>query len=233
MKEKQLISNFHDFIAIKVLVDDKKECYDALRIIHGLYQPSNGRFKDYICSPKTNMYSSLHTSVFGPNSVLVQAQIRTHEMERINVHGLTAYWDICKGAAGSRMQELLSEKFQFVKSIEEINRIFTDNQAFIEQVEKEVLGRNIYVYNNDGLLVELPEGSTVVDFAYRLSSTVGDTMVGAFVNGQVARFDTILHSNDRIHIMTDVSSLGPQKEWLNDATTVHAQRAIRKHLSLD
>ena len=231
VKKGESLYNLHDFIAIKVLVNDVKNCYDALRIIHSLYPPSNGTFKDYICKPKTNMYSSLHTSVFGPNDLLVQTQIRTKEMEKINLYGLTAYWDICRGEAGNQMQKTLQEKFQFVKSINEINRIFDDNQSFVKHIEREILGENIYVYNYDGTILELPEGSTVIDFAYRLGSEIGNQMVSVYVNSQNARFDTVLHTGERVHIITNENNLGPKPEWINDAVTIHAQRAIRKSLS--
>ena len=142
------IDNLHDLIAIKVLVDDVKECYNSLRIVHSLYQPLNKTFKDYICSPKANMYSSLHTSVFGPENVLVQMQIRTNEMEKINLEGLAAYWDICQGEAGATMHEILRDKYKFVQSVREINKIFTDNQTFVQRFQSDVIGENIFIVAN-------------------------------------------------------------------------------------
>lgn len=222
------IDNLHDLIAIKVLVDDVKECYNSLRIVHSLYQPLNKTFKDYICSPKANMYSSLHTSVFGPENVLVQMQIRTNEMEKINLEGLAAYWDICQGEAGATMHEILRDKYKFVQSVREINKIFTDNQTFVQRFQSDVIGENIYVYDEDGHLVELPEGATVVDFAYSRGKSFGDRMAGVFVNGQATGVDTVLTTGDRVHVILSNYSLGPRFDWLSYATTVKAQRLIRR-----
>lgn len=224
----ETIENLHDFLAIKILVQDIKECYDSLRITHGLYQPLNRTFKDYICRPKSNMYSSLHTSVFGPEGTIVQVQIRTKEMEKINLEGLTAYWDICQGKAGDTMQEILRDRYNFVQSVKEINQIFVDNQTFVQRFQRDVIGENIYVYDYDGHLVELHEGSTVIDFAYSHGKEFGDKMVGVFVNGQAVGVDTVLCTGDRVHVLLSDHSLGPRIEWLSDATTVKAQRLIRK-----
>ena len=223
----ETLENLHDFLAIKILTDDVKECYNVLRLVHSLYEPINRTFKDYICKPKANMYSSLHTSVFGPEAVIVQTQIRTKEMEKINMQGLTAYWDICKGEAGSRMQEILREKYQFVQSIKELNNIFIDNQTFVQRVQSDVIGENIFVYDYEGHLIELPEGATVVDFAYKFGAEYGNKMVGVFVNGQPVSVDTVLTTGDRVHILISENSLGPRTEWLSYATTVNAQRLIK------
>lgn len=223
------IQNIHDFIAIKVIVDDIKNCYNALRIVHSLYNPSNSTFKDYICNPKSNMYSSLHTSVYGPEDILVQTQIRTFEMEKINMYGLTAYWDICKGEAGNKMQEILKERFQFVKSVKTINRIFKNNEEFINHVKSDVLFETIFVYDNKGRMYEITDGATIIDFAYQLGSDVGNKMIKAYLNGHAAKIDTPLHNGDRVYIVTS-DEVEPKIEWVNNATTVKAQRAIKKNI---
>ena len=225
----ETIDNLHDFLAIKVLLPDINECYQALRVVHSLYEPLNKAFKDYICKPKPNMYSSLHTSVFGPEGTLVQIQIRTDEMEKINLEGLTAYWDICQGKAGDKMQEILTDRYNFVKSVKEINQIFADNQSFVQKFQRDVIGESIYVYDYEGHLVELSEGSTVIDFAYSYGKDFGDRMVGVFVNGKAVGVDTVLTTGDRVHVLLSDHSLGPRREWLSDATTVKAQKLIRKN----
>ncbi len=223
------LANLHDFIAIKTLVNDVKECYNVLRIVHSLYIPCNATFKDYIALPKPNMYTSLHSSVFGPDELLVQSQIRTFEMEKINMYGLTAYWDICKGEAGNRMQEVLKEKFHFESSIKAINRIFVSNQEFVNHVQKEILGENIQVYDYNGRLVEIPEGSTIIDFVSFMGEDSLDKLAGAFVNGKPVSFDTILANGDRVHIIMG-ETYGPKVEWMGDATTIEAQRKIMKKI---
>lgn len=229
----ETIENLHDFLAIKILVHDVRECYNVLRLIHSLYEPLNQTFRDYICKPKSNMYSSLHSSVFGPDGVLVQIQIRTNEMEKINMEGLTAYWDLCRGEAENRMQEILRDKYGFVKSVKKISRIIADNRAFVSQVQRDVIGESIYVYDYNGHLVQLPEGATVVDFAYSFGKEYGDRMVGVFVNGQAVDVGTVLYTGDRVHVLTSDYELGPRTDWLADATTVNAQRLIRRFRKQD
>ena len=229
LKNGEEIQNIHDFIAIKVIVDDIVDCYNALRIVHSLYKPSNATFKDYICNPKSNMYSSLHTSVYGPEDILVQTQIRTFEMEKINMQGLTAYWDICQGEAGSKMQEILKEKFQFVKSIKTIDRIFKNNEEFINHVRSDVLFETIFVYDNKGRMYEITDGATIIDFAYQLGPDVGNKMIKAYLNGHETKLDTSLHNGDRVYIVTS-EEIEPKEEWINNATTIKAQRLIKKNL---
>ena len=226
----ETIDNLHDFLAIKILVSDVKECYNVLRIIHSLYEPLNKSFKDYICKPKPNMYSSLHTSVFGPEGILVQVQIRTHEMEKINLQGLTAYWDICQGKAGDTMQEILKNKYKFGKSLKAISRIFQDNQSFVQRFQQDVIGEKIFIYGSDGRMIELQDGSTVIDYAYNCGEKIGNSMFRAYVNGQLVEFNTTLSTGDRVQIITSEHAMGPEPGWLNDATTIKAQKAIRKSL---
>ena len=222
------LADIHDLLAIKVIVDNIKDCYVTLGLIHSKYTPINREFKDYISLPKTNMYQSIHTTVFGPKDSLVQTQIRTKEMNQINTYGLTAYWDINKENAKTTMQEDLKSKFQFFKSLTEINALTSDNKEFVAKVKTELFGGNIYVYTPKGDIIELPYGSTPIDFAYKIHTDIGNTMVGAIVNDNPEAIDYILQNKDRVKIITDPLSFGPRKEWQEKAHTMKAKRLIRE-----
>ena len=222
------ITNIHDLLALKIMVEDISKCYQTLGMIHSVYHPINDKFKDYICNPKTNMYRSLHTTVFGPDERLIQTQIRTFEMDKIASFGLTAYWDINKGIARDIMQEDLSKKFQFFKSLNEINIVFGDNQEFVNQVKNELFASKVYVYTTKGDIIELPKGSTPIDFAYKIHTDIGNTMVGAIVNDEYVNVDYKLKNKDRVKIITDTLSFGPREEWIDKAQTTRAKRKIKE-----
>ena len=228
LEEGYKLSDIHDLLALKIMVDEIDNCYKTLGIIHQEYRPINNKFKDYICNPKTNMYRSLHTTVFGPDDRLVQTQIRTFDMDKIASFGLTTYWDIEKGKARDVMQNDLKEKFQFFKSLTEINSMFGDNQQFINQVKNELFSDKVYVYTTKGEIIELPKGSTPIDFAYKIHTDIGDTMVGVFVNDEYVPVDYILKNKDRVRIITDELSYGPREEWINKAHTSLAKRKIKE-----
>lgn len=174
------------------------------------------------------MYQSLHTTVFGEDDRLVQTQIRTFDMDKIASFGLTAYWDIQKGNARDVMQEDLKQKYQFFKSLVEINRVFGDNQEFVHQVKSELFSDKIYVYTTKGDIVELPKGATAIDFAYKIHSDLGNTMVSAVVNDKVVDPEHELKTKDRVRIITDVLSYGPREEWLDKVQTTKAKRKIKE-----
>ena len=228
MNKGKKIMDVHDLLAIKIMVDSVKECYLALGLIHSIYPPINSKFKDYIASPKTNMYQSLHTTVFGADDYLMQMQIRTYDMEKINNYGLTAYWDLHKDDADTTMQEDLKKHFQFFKSIAELNAMTTDNREFVSVVKKELFEQTIHVYTTKGDIIELPAGSTPIDFAYRLNVDMGNQMVGAMVNDTLVGVDYQLHNKDRVKILTDVNSFGPRLEWQGKVKTMRAKRFIRE-----
>ncbi len=228
LEQGHKISDIHDLLALKVMVDDIANCYQTLGLIHSQYHPINDKFKDYIYNPKTNMYRSLHTTVFGEDNRLVQTQIRTFDMDKVASFGLTAYWDIEKGNARNVMQENLKNKYQFFKSLIEINRMFGDNQEFIRQVKNELFTDRIYVYTTKGEIVELPIGSTAIDFAYKIHSDLGDTMVSAIVNNKAVEPDYVLHNKDRVRIITDIMSYGPREEWIDKVQTTKAKRKIKE-----
>ena len=228
LNEGQRLSDIHDLLALKIMVDEVDNCYKTLGLIHKEYHPINDKFKDYICNPKTNMYSSLHTTVFGPEDRLVQTQIRTFDMDKIASFGLTAYWDVEKGNARNVMQHDLKEKYQFFRSLSEINSMFADNQQFVSQVKSELFSEKVYVYTTKGEIIELPKGSTPIDFAYKIHTDIGNTMVGVFVNDDPVPIDYILKNKDRVRIVTDELSFGPRDDWFDKAHTSLAKRKIRE-----
>ena len=228
MEEGHKLSDIHDLLSLKIMVDEVSNCYQTLGIIHSQYHPINDKFKDYIYNPKTNMYRSLHTTVFGPEDRLVQTQIRTFDMDKVASFGLTAYWDISKGNARDTMQYDLKNKYQFFKSLVEINKVFGDNQEFVRQIKSELFADKIYVYTTKGDVIELPKGSTPIDFAYKIHTDIGNTMVSAIVNDKAVDADYVLHNKDRVRIITDILSYGPREEWIDKAKTTKAKRKIRE-----
>ena len=229
LSEGHKLSDIHDLLALKIMVDEIENCYIGLYLVHSKYKPINDKFKDYICNPKTNMYRSLHTTVFGPNDKLVQTQIRTFDMDKIASFGLTAYWDIEKGKARDVMQNDLKQKYQFFKSLIEINSIFGDNQQFVNQVKNELFANKVYVYTTKGDIIELPIGSTIIDYAYKLDTDIGNIMVGAFVNDEYVPVDYVLQNKDRVRIVTNDLSYGPREEWLDIAKTSLAKSKIKNY----
>ena len=228
LNEGNKISDIHDLLSLKIMVGDIKDCYQTLGLVHQAYHPINDKFKDYICNPKTNMYRSLHTTVFGPEDRLVQTQIRTFDMDKIASFGLSTYWDIEKGSARDIMQQELKNKYQFFKSLIEINAVFADNQEFVRQVKSELLADKIYVYTTKGEIIELPKGATAIDFAYKIHSDIGDTMVSAIVNDKMVDPDYVLNNKDRVRIITDIMSYGPREEWLDKVQTTKAKMKIKE-----
>ena len=227
IKVCQSLSDIHDLISFKIMVEEIDQCYLLLRPIHEAYKPVNGKMKDFICNPKTNMYQSLHTTVFGPDNRLVQMQIRTFDMDKVASFGLTTYWDIHKGNARTVMQDELKKKYQFYQSLLEINKVFGDNQEFVYQARHELFSDKVYTYTSKGEVIELPKGSTPIDFAYRIGADVGNTMVAAIVNDEYVSMDYKLQSKDRVIIITDNLSFGPKEDWIDKAKTTYAKQMIK------
>ena len=230
LEQGQKLSDIHDLLALKILVDNVAKCYPTLGMVHDKYFPMNNRFKDYIANPKTNLYSSLHTTVFGAEGRLVQIQIRTFEKEKIASYGLTAFWNINKGNARNIMQENLKNKYQFFESLVEIDQTFANNQEFVEHIQQELLSPRVYVYTKKGEIIELPSGSTAIDLAYKIHTELGNKMVGATVNDNPVDCDYILHNKDRVRIITDDLSLGPNIGWLDKVKTTKAKRQIKAYV---
>ena len=228
LSEGKKLEEIHDLLSLKIIVNEIRDCYLSLGLVHSKYNPINYRFKDYIWNPKTNMYRSLHTTVFGEDDRLVQTQIRTLEMDEIASFGLTSYWNQNKENAREKMQHDLKEKYQFFKSLTEINTTFGDNQEFITQIKRELFTDKIYVYTTKGDIIELPKGSTPIDFAYRIHTDIGNSMIGAIVNDDKVSIYEELHNKDRVRIITSNLSMGPGKDWEENAKTTNAKRKIRE-----
>ena len=220
----------HDMMTIKILVKNKQDCYLALMLIHDKYTPINSHFKDYIARPKTNMYKSIHTTVFGPDNRLLQFQIRTFEMEKVANYGLTSYWFKYKNMARIHMQKDLEDNFQFFKEIKELDSTILDNIEFLNQVKKELFSSNIYVYTTSGEVIELPDGATVIDFAYKIHTDIGNSMVAAIVNTEAVPLDYVLKNQDRVRIITDETAYIPKEEWLDKVVTTSAKNKIMEYI---
>ena len=220
------LTDIHDLLAIKIIVEDIPTCYQVLGLVHSLYPPFNSEFKDYIVLPKTNLYQSLHTTVFAPNDMFVQIQIRTPKMDLISLHGLATYWHFNKGDARYIMQDHLKEKLQFFKSLNEIDNHAKDNEDFIMQIRQELFSHRVYVYTTKGDIIELPKGSTPIDFAYKIHTDVGNRMIAAVVNDQYVDFNYILKTKDVVKIVISDSVGKPKKEWIEYAKTNSAKRKI-------
>ncbi len=227
LKAGHNISDIHDLLALKVMVDDTINCYQTLGLVHSKYRPINNKFKDYIANPKTNMYSSLHTTVFGEDDRLVQTQIRTFDMDKVASFGIVAYWNLKKNTRDV-MQNDLKNKFQFYNSLVEINEAFSDNKEFVAKVREELFADKIYVYTTRGQVIELPRGSTAIDFAYKIQTDIGNMIIAAIVNDKLVDANYVLHNKDRVKIITDVKSHGPREEWLGDVQTTKARSRIKE-----
>jgi len=221
-------SDIYDLNALRVFVDTEQDCYQALGIIHSKYRPIPKRFKDYIAMPKTNMYQSLHTTVFGIDGYLFEIQIRTYEMDKVAELGIASHWSYKeKTDAKKQMQNAMEQKLQFFRTIMELKKEENSDEEFVRQVREDVFKDTIYVFTPKGDVIELPKGSTPIDFAYRVHSDVGDKMVGAIVNNTIVPFDYELQDNDIIKVNTNKNSFGPNKEWINMAKTTQAKNKIK------
>ena len=229
LNEGKKLEDIHDLFALKIMVDDIDDCYKTLGLVHSIYNPINEEFKDYIWNPKTNMYRSIHTTVFGEEDKIVQTQIRTFGMDDVASFGLTSYWHQNIDNPRQKMQDDLREKYQFFKSLIEIDDAFRDNQEFIYRIKTELFKDKVYVYTTRGDVIELPKGSTAIDFAYKIHTEVGNSMIGAIINDDKASIYDELHNKDRVKIITSEESLGPGRGWLENAKTTHARREIREY----
>ncbi len=220
-------SDIYDLLALRVFVDTEQECYQVLGILHSKYRPIPKRFKDFIAMPKTNMYQSLHTTVFGMDGNLFEIQIRTYEMHKIAEHGIASHWGYKEKGKRQSMQSTMEQKLQFFRSIIELKNTESDDEDFVDSVKEDVFKNTIYVFTPKGDVIELPKGSTPIDFAYRVHTEVGDKMIGAIVNGNIVPLDYHLQDDDIIKINVNNNSVGPSKEWINIAKTTQAKNKIR------
>ena len=221
-------NEIYDILAIRILVEKEQECYLALGIIHSKFKPVPKRFKDYIAMPKTNLYQTLHTTVFGRFGNLFEIQIRTYDMDDVAENGIASHWAYKEGKnAAVEMQNITEQKLQFYKSIIELKQEKLTNEEFVNSVKNEVLSNNIYVYTPKGDVFELPYGSTPLDFAYKIHSEVGNKTSGAIVNDCIVPLSYKLNNSDIVKITTNKNQAGPSREWLNIVKTTQAKNKIK------
>lgn len=216
----------HDIVAFRLLVDSLQQCYEALGVIHALWRPVPGRFKDYIAMPKANGYQSLHTTVIGMGGERVEFQIRTTEMHEFSEHGIAAHWKYKEGRLIEDKDEL---KFKWIRKLLEWQSELSDPAEFLDTVKLDLFADDVYVFTPAGELLEFPRGSTPLDFAYSIHTDVGHSTIGAKVNGKIVPLRYQLHSGDTVEILRGKQSR-PHKDWLSFVKTSRAKAKIRQHL---
>lgn len=221
--------NIYDILALRVFVEKESDCYLVIGLIHSKYRPMPKRFKDYIAMPKENMYQSLHTTIFGVEGQIFEVQVRTYEMDEIAEKGIAAHWSY-KEKGKERIQDIMEQKLEMFRNVIDANNEITDDAIFAENLKTEFLSNLIYCFTPKGDAVELPEGATPVDFAYRIHSKVGDTTVGAIVNDNIVALDYKLQDGDIVKINTNQNST-PNKDWLNFVKTSQAKNKIKSFFS--
>jgi len=218
------IYEIYDLYAVRVIVDDLVDCYNVLGIVHDMYKPIPGRFKDYISTPKPNMYQSLHTTVIGREGQPFEIQIRTHEMHRVAEYGIAAHWKYKQGIMGDTS---LDSKLEWVRRLLEAQED-TDADEFIRTLKIDMFADEVFVFTPKGDVLNFPAGATPIDFAYAIHSEVGNRMIGAKVNGRIAGFDYVMQNGDIIEILTAKQAHGPSRDWLDLAKTSEARNKIRQ-----
>ena len=218
----------YDILALRVFVDTEAECYQVIGLIHSRFRPMPKRFKDYIASPKENMYQSLHTTVFGVEGKVFEIQVRTYEMDEIAEKGVASHWSY-KEKGTKKIQSIMEQKLEMFRNVIE-SSIDESDIDFENAVNTNIFADSIYTYTPKGDVIELPVGSTPIDFAYRIHSKVGDTTVGAIVNDQIVPLSYELQNDDVVNIKTNASAT-PNKDWLNIAKTNQAKNKIKAYFS--
>jgi len=228
--QNKTLDQIYDLFAVRVLVEDVKDCYAVLGILHEMYIPIPGRFKDYIAMPKPNMYQSLHTTLIGPNGTPFEIQIRTYEMHKTAEYGIAAHWKYKEAQNGVKSSANEEEKLAWLRQILEWQREMSDSKEFLSGLKNDLdlFSDSVYCFTPSGDVKNLPAGSTPVDFAYAIHSAVGNKMVGARVNGKLVTFDYVLQNGDRVEIVTSQNSKGPSRDWLNVVKSTQAKNKINQ-----
>ncbi len=230
VNQGKTIDQIYDLFAIRIIVNSVKDCYAALGIIHEMYKPVPGRFKDYIAMPKPNMYQSLHTTLIGHDGRPFEIQIRTAEMHRTAEYGIAAHWKYKEGSDGKDTAGQEEEKLSWLRQILEWQQDMADNREFMSLLKSDLnlFSDTVFCFTPTGDVKNLPAGSTPVDFAYSIHSAVGNKMVGAKVNGKLVTIDYEIQNGDRIEILTSQNSKGPSRDWLSVVKSTQAKNKINQ-----
>lgn len=225
-KQQKSYQDLYDINAVRIVVDDEKECYEVLGVIHSAFKPIPGRFKDYIAMPKSNLYRSLHTSVIGPRGKPLEVQIRTQEMHEIAEFGIAAHWKYKESGAVNAASDA-DQKFSWLRKLIEFQQDFKDAKEYVDIVKLDLFSDQVFVFTPQGDVIDLPNGATPIDFAYRIHTEVGHKCHGALINGRIVPLDTKLKNGDIIEILTSKQAK-PRLDWINVVATNQAKSRIRQ-----